>query len=141
LLVGPETSLWWIRAIMFLRGASVSFAAVGAQAATFSTIRSEETARASALSNTNRQVAASVGVAVLSTALTEALALHGATPEGSLLAFHDAFAVSIAFVVVGILFAVRIHDQDAAAPLARPKSQPTQMTRVALPTETVGASR
>src|SRR5262249_58569734 len=68
LLVRLDTDLWWIRGIMFLRGVSLSFATVASQAATFATIRSEETGRASSLFNTNRQVAGSVGVAVLATA-------------------------------------------------------------------------
>jgi MFS family permease len=119
LLVGLDTSLWWIRGIMFLRGVSMSFAIVAAQTATFSTIRSEETGRASSLFNTNRQVAASVGVAVLSTVLVEATAAYSASvgpgSTAQLLAFHDAFAASIVFGLLGILFALRIRDQDAAA--------------------------
>jgi MFS family permease len=122
LLVGLETSLWWIRGIMFFRGVSMSFALVAAQTATFSTIKSEETGRASSLFNTNRQVAASVGVAVLTTVLLEQMAAYvagvtgaAATAQAQLLAFHDAFAASIVFGLVGIFFALRIHDQDAAA--------------------------
>src|SRR5579859_3090213 len=72
LLVGLDTSLWFIRGIMFLRGVSMSFALIASQTATFARIKPEETGRASALFNTNRQVAASVGVAVLTTVLTEA---------------------------------------------------------------------
>jgi hypothetical protein len=34
-----------------------------------------------------------------------------------LLAFHAAFAFSLLFGVLGIVFALRIHDQDAAAAL------------------------
>ena len=119
-LVDLDTSLWFIRGIMFLRGVVMSFALVASQTATFSSIKSEETGRASALFNTNRQVAASVGVAVLTTVLTQAMAnmsTTGATPHGQLLAFHDAFAFSIVFGLVGILFALRIHDEDAAASL------------------------
>jgi MFS family permease len=122
LLVDLETNLWWIRGIMFLRGVSMSFALVAAQTATFSTIKSEETGRASSLFNTNRQVAASVGVAVLTTVLLEQTAAYvvgvtgaDATAQAQLLAFHDAFAASIVFGLVGIFFALRIHDQDAAA--------------------------
>jgi len=62
----------------------------------------------SALFNTNRQVAASVGVAVLTTVLAEATLTpggSGATVQVQLLAFHDAFAASIVFGVLGILFA------------------------------------
>jgi hypothetical protein len=124
LLVGLDTSLWWIRGIMFLRGVSMSFALVASQTATFSSIKSEETGRASSLFNTNRQVAASVGVAVLTTVLIQATAIYagngagtGATPQAQLLAFHVAFATSILFGLLGILFALRIHDQDAAASL------------------------
>ncbi len=120
LLVGLDTSLWFIRGIMFLRGVAMSFALVASQTATFSGIKSEETGRASALFNTNRQVAASVGVAVLTTVLTEATAAlggSGASAQVQVLAFHDAFAASILFGVLGILFALRIHDEDAAASL------------------------
>jgi EmrB/QacA subfamily drug resistance transporter len=107
-LVDLATNLWWIRAIMFLRGISMSFAIVAAQAAAFASIRSEETGRASALFNTNRQVAASIGVAVLATVLGE---------HNSVSAFHHAFAASIVFGLVGIVFALGIHDEDAAATL------------------------
>jgi sugar phosphate permease len=124
LLVGLETDLWWIRGIMFLRGVAMSFALVASQTATFSAIRSEETGRASSLFNTNRQVAASLGVAVLTTVLIQATATYaastaatGTTAQVQLLAFHTAFAASILFGLVGILFALRIHDEDAAASL------------------------
>src|SRR3984893_6420706 len=115
LIVGLETSLWWIRGIMFLRGVVMSFALVASQTATFSSIKSEETGRASALFNTNRQVAASVGVALLTTVLTQTTAGGGgssASAQFQVLAFHDAFAASIVLGVVGILFALRIHDED-----------------------------
>jgi EmrB/QacA subfamily drug resistance transporter len=122
LLVDLETNLWWIRGIMFLRGVSMSFALVAAQTATFSTIKSEETGRASSLFNTNRQVAASVGVAVLTTVLLEETAAHlagvtgaVASAQAQVLAFHDAFAASIVFGLLGIVFALLIHDEDAAA--------------------------
>jgi MFS family permease len=91
---------------MFLRGISMSLAIVASQAAAFASIRSEELGRASALFNTNRQVAASIGVAVLATVLGE---------HNSVTAFHHAFAASIVFGLVGIAFALRIHDEDAAA--------------------------
>jgi EmrB/QacA subfamily drug resistance transporter len=132
-LVDLETSLWWIRGIMFLRGVSMSFALVASQTATFSSINSEETGRASALFNTNRQVAASVGVAVLTTVLTQATAVYagnaggaGATAQDQLLAFHVAFGASILLGALGILFALRIHDQDAATTL---QPRPTVATK------------
>jgi MFS family permease len=120
LLVDLTTNLWWIRGIMFVRGVFMSLAFVASQAATFSTISSEETGRASALFNTNRQVAASFGVALLATILSQEMQAHralGETPQaiqsGELLAFHAAFAASIVFGLLGIFFAFGIHDEDA----------------------------
>jgi EmrB/QacA subfamily drug resistance transporter len=120
-LVGLGTSLWWIRAIMFLRGIFMSFAFIASQAATFSTISSAETGRASALFNTNRQVAASLGVAVLATVLSEEMKAPtlgtgvAAMQHAQLFAYHVAFASSIVFGLFGIMFAFRIHDEDAAS--------------------------
>ena len=110
LMVDLGTSLWWIRAIMFLRGVSMSLAIVASQAAAFASIRPEEIGRASALFNTNRQVAASIGIATLATVL-------GA--QNSVTAFHHAFAATLVFGLVGIAFALRIHDEDAAATMRR----------------------
>ncbi|HEX2037680.1 MAG TPA: MDR family MFS transporter [Chloroflexota bacterium] len=117
LLVGLHTDLWWIRGIMLLRGVSMSFALVAAQAATFATIDSAETGRASSLFSTNRQVAGSVGVAMLATVLTERTAAHlaGAPAAAALLGFHDAFAAAMVFGLLGFCFALGIRDQDAAA--------------------------
>jgi MFS family permease len=130
LFVDLGTSLWWIRAIMLLRGISMSFAFVASQAATFSTISSEETGRASSLFNTNRQVAGSVGVAVLATVLDQAtggsLASRAGTAAAQLAqlsAFHLAFAASMVFGVVGIIFALRIHDADAASSMEQSAQQ------------------
>lgn len=124
LLVGLGTSLWWIRGIMFLRGVAMSFAIVASQAATFATISAAETGRASSLFNTNRQIASSVGVAVLATALNQAAgstlssgAVTAANQQVALSAFHLAFAASLLFGVLGIFFALRIHDEDAASSL------------------------
>src|SRR6266850_3839688 len=111
LLVDLGTNLWWIRAIMFLRGLAVSFAMVASQAAAFASIRSAETGRASALFNTTRQVASSIGIAALATVLGQ---------HNSVTAFHRAFAASIVFGLLGIVFALGIHDEDAAASIRRP---------------------
>jgi EmrB/QacA subfamily drug resistance transporter len=143
LLVGLHTDLWWIRGIMFLRGVSMSFALVAAQAATFATISSAETGRASSLFSTNRQVAGSVGVAVLATVLTERTAAHlagaagtGATAQATLLGFHDVFAAAMVFGLLGFCFALRIRDQDAAASM-----QPDPTTRAKVPAAAARPSR
>jgi EmrB/QacA subfamily drug resistance transporter len=116
LRVGLETDLWWIRGIMFTRGAFMAFSMIPMQAATFSQIQAKDTGRASSLFSTNRQIGSSVGVAVLATVLVERTA---AQRHGALLAFHDAFLAASALALVGIAFAFLIHDEDAAASMRR----------------------
>ncbi len=129
LLVGLDSSLWWVRGIMFLRGMTLGFCTVPMQAASFPTIKPQDTGRASALVSTNRQVGSALGVAVLATVLVKRSATHiaglgaGAAQQAvrhaTLLAFHDAFFFSVIFCLIGVGFAFLIHDEDAAASMRR----------------------
>lgn len=125
LLVGLETSLWWIRLIMLARGWSFALILVPMQAATFATIRPQDTGRASAIFNAGRQVAASFGVALLATVLTNRLADHGAvlgnpaSRDGALLAFHDAFIVASILALLGMAASLLISDREAAASMGQ----------------------
>jgi MFS family permease len=127
LFVGLHTDLWWIRGIMLLRGMTMGMAMVPMQAAMFSTIKAQDTGRASAITSANRQVAGSIGVAALATVLAERSVSHltgaatsAAQAQGRLLAFHDAFFVAALSSAIGVAFAFLIHDEDAAASMARP---------------------
>jgi EmrB/QacA subfamily drug resistance transporter len=134
LVVGLQTSIWWIAAVMFVRGIAMAFTFVPLQASTFSTISPASTGRASSIYSTNRQVASSLGVAILATVLTSRLKTHVATAvasaapaakqaaaqHASLLAFHDAFFVAVAVGVIGVVSSFLIHDQDAAATMRQP---------------------
>jgi MFS family permease len=128
LLVDLNTSTLWIVAILFLRGVAMAFTFVPLQAATFATIRPEDTGRASSIFNTTRQVASSFGVAILATVLIsrtneriDSLGAAGgqvqeaAVRHASLLAFHDAFIASAVLAAIGILFTLLIKDADAAS--------------------------
>ena len=134
LLVGLHTSLWWVRGLMLLRGAAMGVGMVPMQAATYATISREDTGRASALFSTNRQVAASVGVALMATVLVDRIqshvnaavqgvtgqaAIQAATQRAALLGYHDAFLATalLAFVGIGVAFLIR--DEDAAASMRR----------------------
>jgi EmrB/QacA subfamily drug resistance transporter len=120
LLVDLQTSQAWIQLILLARGWSFALALVPLQAATFATIRSADTGRASAVFNANRQVAASLGVALLGTVLTSRLTHFGATlgnpstSHGTLLAFHDGFVAAAALAVVGIFLSLFLDDKEAA---------------------------
>ena len=125
LLVDLDTSRWWIQLILLARGWSFALTLVPLQAATFATIRSADTGRASAVFNANRQVAASLGVALLATVLTNRLTDHGAAlgsplvRDGAILAFHDAFAAAAILAVLGIVLALLVDDHEAAQAIRR----------------------
>jgi EmrB/QacA subfamily drug resistance transporter len=101
-----ETDLWLIRLAMYARGLAFGMALLPLQTATFATISSRDTGRASALFNSVRQVAASFGVAVLATVLV-------AIAAESLGGFHAAFAVGTLLGGLSVAAALLIRDQDA----------------------------
>jgi sugar phosphate permease len=127
LFVGPETNLWWVRAIMFLRGVFMAYSFVPIQASSYANISFADTGRASALLSTQRQVAAALGVAIMATvltsrttSLTSALTDPAELADAQLRAFHQSFAVGIVLVVFGAVVALLIRDSDAAATM-KPK--------------------
>ena len=121
-LVTPGTSMWVVRAAMFLLGLGGATSMVPLQAATFSTISLADTARASAAFSTVRQVAASIGVALVATVLTLRTPAH-ADGFG---AFNDAFLVSALIGLIGIGVTLLMRSDDGAASLARnaPQAEP-----------------
>jgi len=136
LFVDLQTNVWWIAAIMFVRGIAMAFTFIPLQAATYATIRSQATGRASSLFNTNRQVSSSFGVALLATVLfertnghvsdaTQAAARLAQRPDiahARLLGYHDAFLVAFVIGIVGVAFAFLIRDEDAHATMRQGQS-------------------
>jgi len=126
LLVDLETSQWWIRLIMLARGWSFALTLIPIQTATFATIEAKDTGRASAIFNAGRQVAASFGVALMATVLTNRMAHHDAvlgsplTRDGALTAFHEAFLVAAGLGMVGIIASLLIDDKAAAGTMRQP---------------------
>jgi EmrB/QacA subfamily drug resistance transporter len=138
LLVDLKTSIWWIAAFMFLRGLAFGSVFVAVQVATYATIESRDTGRASSIFNTNRQVAQSIGVAIVITILATrskelvAAAVRAAAPAARGLAaqqavvhaYHDAYLATVALAVLGTICALLIHDEDAAATMAPGAQRP-----------------
>jgi predicted MFS family arabinose efflux permease len=117
-LMGQDTTLWLMRALMFFTGAGMAFSFTSVQAASFSTISSEQTGQASALFNAQRQIGASLGVALLSSVisivgLTQVSASGAAIPNFT--AYHAAFIAAAVLAVVSACIALTMHDSDAAA--------------------------
>jgi EmrB/QacA subfamily drug resistance transporter len=128
-----ETDLWWIRGVMYFRGAFFSFILICLQTATFATISPVMMGRASAVSNAGRQVGASVGVALLATVLTAQLAAHDTSlapgsPAGPTIdAFHEAFAVAAVITVLGaVAAAIFIDDREAAVSMRMEEPAPEE---------------
>ncbi len=125
-LVGSDTSLWLMRVLMFLIGAGMAYAMQPAPVAAFATISSASTGRASALNNTQRQVGAALGVAVVSSVIsavgTTRLSATGATVP-NLAAYHVAFFAAAMLELIAASWALTIHDSDAAVTLRRPAKQ------------------
>jgi EmrB/QacA subfamily drug resistance transporter len=120
-LVGAQTSLWWMRLLMFCLGVAIGQVFVPAQAAAFATISPEATGRASTMFNVVRQLGGAVGVAALTTVIVEVGATSSVAGRvvPSLGAYHVAFLVAAGVAVAGAAVALTIHDADAAATMVR----------------------
>jgi EmrB/QacA subfamily drug resistance transporter len=128
-LMGQDTTLWLMRSLMFLTGAGMAFCFTSVQAASFSTISSAQTGQASALFNAQRQIGASLGVALLSSVISIA-GLTQVSASGTVVpnftAYHAAFIAAAVLAVVAACIALTLHDSDAAATMQRRVKQHVQ---------------
>jgi EmrB/QacA subfamily drug resistance transporter len=121
-LIGQDTTLWLMRGLMFLTGAGMAFSFTSVQAAAFATISSSETGHASALFNAQRQIGASLGVALLSSVISAVgitqLSTSG-SPVPNFAAYHAAFIAAAALALIGAGLGLMVRDSDAAATMRR----------------------
>jgi EmrB/QacA subfamily drug resistance transporter len=115
-VLGPATSLWWARLLMFALGLSMGQVFVPVQAAAFATITPAATGRASTLFNAVRQFGGAVGVAVLTTAIVLVGPMHVVDGHlaANLTAYRVAFLVAAAVALLAVPCALSIRDSDAA---------------------------
>jgi MFS family permease len=120
-LVGAQTSLWWMRLLMFCLGVAVGQVFVPAQAAAFATISPEATGRASTLFNVFRQLGSAIGVAAFTTVIVAMGAVRTAAGRATpgLAAYHTAFALAAGVAAIGIVVALTVRDSDAADTIVR----------------------
>jgi EmrB/QacA subfamily drug resistance transporter len=128
--LGADASLWTVRLLMLATGAAMAYVIMPQQAATFATITPADTGQASAIYNTQRQVAAALGVAVLATVLTATS--HGSDAATSIpaSAFHPVFIAAAAIAALGVAVALTIRDTDAASTMDRRGSDQRQRPQV-----------
>jgi MFS family permease len=129
LRIDLTTNLWTIRALLFVMGLAFAMTIVAGQAATYARIPPEKTGRATAAANSLSQVAASFGIALLATVLSNRLAYYSAvlgdpaTQLSALSAFHDAFLVAAALGAIGIVASLRVDNRLAAATMVSHERQ------------------
>jgi len=120
-LVGPGTSIWWMRGLMFLLGVAMAGVFVPVQTAAFATVSPAATGRASTLFNANRQLGGAIGVALFTSAIVavgafQRVAGHEAAKLGG---YHAAFLAAAAVALAALPIARTISDVDAAATVVR----------------------
>jgi EmrB/QacA subfamily drug resistance transporter len=124
-LVDYGTSDLLIAANMLVRGLFFGLLIIPLQAGAFATISPEATGRASSIFSVSRQIAASLGIAVLATVLTGRLGAHDAaladpaTRDAALTAFQDTFLIGAALSLPGVLAALLMDDSKALAAMGR----------------------
>jgi MFS family permease len=125
-LMGPQTSLWWARLLMFTLGLFMAQVFVPVQAASFATITPAATGRAATMFNAIRQLGGAIGVAVLTTVIVAVGPVHvvAGHPVANLTAYRVAFVVAAAICLCGVACSLSIRDADAAATIPRPHGRP-----------------
>ena len=120
-----HTSLWLIRGMMFGRGLCMGFAFVPMQAASYATIDPAQNGRASSIFSTQRQVAVSIGVAIMASILAAHMSLSrspSADDVGrALTGVRWAFGVAVGLALCSALAAWFIRDEDAEATMVARK--------------------
>jgi EmrB/QacA subfamily drug resistance transporter len=124
-LIGPQTSLWWMRLLLVCVGIAIAQVIIPAQAAAFATISPEATGRASTMFNVMRQLGGAVGVAVFTTAIVAVgitkVVAGRVTPD--LIAYHVAFLIAAGLSIVAAIVALTINDADAASTMVRRRAR------------------
>ncbi len=143
--IGLDTDLWTIRILMFLRGLCMGFAFVPMQAASYATISTADTGRASSIFSTQRQIGVSLGVAILASILTSHMQLDqilgpGADPATvarALDGFHLAFGVAVLLAFMAGFAALFVSDREAAGTMRA--RRPRQVARASVPVPAAGS--
>ena len=100
--IGPHTSFWEIRGLMFARGLCMGLAFTPIQAVAYASISPTDMGRASSIFSTLRQVFISIGVAAMSTLLAAYTNLVGKplNPQRALSGYRVSIIVSMVLLVI-----------------------------------------
>jgi EmrB/QacA subfamily drug resistance transporter len=115
--IGPNTSLWIVRLLMFGTGAGMAYVFLPVGVAAFATITSADTGRASVLFNAQNQLGGASGVALVSGILAAVgvSAAGASTAVPQLGGYYATFVAAAALALIGALIAFTLRDKEAAA--------------------------
>jgi EmrB/QacA subfamily drug resistance transporter len=108
--VGPNTSLWIVRLLMFGTGAGMAYVFLPVGVAAFATITSADTGRASVLFNAQNQLGGAAGVALVSGILAAV-----GVAQSQFAGYYATFVAAAALALIGALIAFTLRDKEAAA--------------------------
>ncbi len=139
--VNYDSSLWIFRAQLFIFGIGLAFAFVPLQTVTFENVSLHDTANASALFSTSRQIASAVGVSIVSTVLTLRMDAHtdglAATASEAVQkaatfdAYQNTFLFSGICALIGIAFAF-VFKKRYSPPPAEPMNADSDVREVVM---------
>jgi EmrB/QacA subfamily drug resistance transporter len=123
-LAGPSTSLWWLGAVLLVRGAGIGAVLIPPLSVAYNDIGPADIPPATINTRIAQQVGASFGVAIVAVVLQSLLA------HGTVSAFHTAFWWASGITVAAFIPA-----------LALPAARPPQTPAAARPAETLPAAQ
>ncbi|MEU0948645.1 DHA2 family efflux MFS transporter permease subunit [Streptomyces canus] len=121
LVLPADTSLGLVVSLLFCMGLTVGLVFVGTQSASFATVTSVSSGRASTLFNVGRRLGGASGVAVAATVLVTAGAGRTPGPSG----YRAAFLTLAAINLLGLYAATRVSDREAASTIPPFGDNPT----------------
>jgi EmrB/QacA subfamily drug resistance transporter len=121
---GPDTSLWWLGAMLFIRGVGIGAVLIPSMSVAYLDVPRAGIAHASMNTRITQQVGASFGTAIVAVAL-QSLLSHGAAS-----AFQGAFWWAIGITVVALIPALALPGpvrQRAPLPIPGSQSDPSPL--------------
>jgi predicted MFS family arabinose efflux permease len=113
-----QSSIWTVRALMFVRGLAMGMIFLAVQTAVYAQTKPQDTARATALFSTTRQFAPALGVATVATVLASSITTGDGVESTDLSVLESGYQTAMVWsalmYVVAAFASLLIHNQDAA---------------------------